>query len=317
MPTMKTGLDTAHFWWIAYLRASPNYWWICQEEGRCLDPRLVQVWRDFGDLYRYETLTQWWVERGAALFAPAQASLPHVDPVVLPAGLALLPPADLRRVAQHLLYVSVEPDVAVQHPRDSLGDALLSLAHYRRRQAQSLRYPLLRMDAKSCRKLIPSYQAHALEAYVQAAPATDPAHRWGGYEMGQRLALGQALEPGKITTLAQAKKRQNSFRALFCQAKQGAQAIMANVEIGRFPSRAAVEVVPRWTQSQLKRLAASGWHSRWHSTRWVRNEQRFMRGAQASLQRVPQYILGLTDVALQLTSDLLSPTLPTALKWIG
>jgi len=317
MPTMKTGLDAAHFWWIAYLRASPNYWWICQEEGRCLDPRLVQVWRDFGDLYRYETLTQWWVERGAALFAPAQASLPHVDPVVLPAGLALLPPADLRRVAQHLLYVSVVPDVAVQHPRDSLGDALLSLAHYRRRQAQSLRYPLLRMDAKSCRKLIPSYQAHALESYVQAAPATDPAHRWGGYEMGQRLALGQALEPGKVTTLAQAKKRQNSIRALFCQAKQGAQAIMANVEIGRFPSRAAVEMVPRWTQSQLKRLAASGWHSRWHSTRWVRNEQRFMRGAQASLQRVPQYILGLTDVALQLTNDLLSPTLPTALKWIG
>jgi len=317
MPTMKTGLDAAHFWWIAYLRASPNYWWICQEEGRCLDPRLVQVWRDFGDLYRYETFTHWWVERGAALFAPAQASLPHVDPVVLPAGLALLPPADLRRVAQHLLYVSVEPDVAVQHPRDSLGDALLSLAHYRRRQTQSLRYPLLRMDAKSCRKLIPSYQAHALESYVQAAPATDPAHRWGGYEMGQRLALGQALEPGKVTTLAQAKKRQNSIRALFCQAKQGAQAIMANVEIGRFPSRAAVEVVPRWTQSQLKRLAASGWHSRWHSTRWVRNEQRFMRGAQASLQRVPQYILGLTDVALQLTNDLLSPTLPTALKWIG
>jgi len=41
-----------------------------KEEGRCLDPRLVQIWRDFGDLYRYETFTHWWVDRGEALFTP-------------------------------------------------------------------------------------------------------------------------------------------------------------------------------------------------------------------------------------------------------
>ncbi|NCZ60905.1 MAG: hypothetical protein EBX71_12410, partial [Betaproteobacteria bacterium] len=58
------GRASAYFWWVAFLRASPDYWWICQEKGNCLDPRLVQVWRDFGDLYRYETFSEWWQERG-------------------------------------------------------------------------------------------------------------------------------------------------------------------------------------------------------------------------------------------------------------
>ena len=40
--------SSLHFWWIAFLRSSPDYWWICQQNGCCQDERLVRVWQDKG-----------------------------------------------------------------------------------------------------------------------------------------------------------------------------------------------------------------------------------------------------------------------------
>jgi hypothetical protein len=44
---LMDGMSASHVLWIAFLRASADYWWICMEQGDCLDPRLVQVWKDF------------------------------------------------------------------------------------------------------------------------------------------------------------------------------------------------------------------------------------------------------------------------------
>ena len=33
---------TLYFWWIAYLRCSPDYWWICKENGQCEDERFIK-----------------------------------------------------------------------------------------------------------------------------------------------------------------------------------------------------------------------------------------------------------------------------------
>ena len=49
-----------HFWWVAFLRCSKDYWWICQQKGQCLDTRLVKVWQDFGDVQRYWREDQRW-----------------------------------------------------------------------------------------------------------------------------------------------------------------------------------------------------------------------------------------------------------------
>ena len=47
---------TLYFWWIAYLRCSADYWWICKEKGRCEDERLHEVWKHFGNIYEYTSL---------------------------------------------------------------------------------------------------------------------------------------------------------------------------------------------------------------------------------------------------------------------
>lgn len=300
-----TNLDraSAYFWWVAFLRASPDYWWICQEKGNCLDPRLVQVWRDFGDLYRYETFAEWWQERGDMLFSPAQPALPHIAQTSLPSGFALLTKGEVKRMAQHLLYLSVNTEIALHHDGEVLGSALAQLIQCRKQHRHQGRYPLLPMDAKSRRKIVPSYQAIALEAYVSASYPDDPAHRWGGYEMGQRLGFAPPIPAGKVLTLAQSKKRQNATRSLFCQAKTAARELIANVEIGKFPSRKPVARIERWTPAQVRRFDASRWQERWGLSQWVAKEQRFLLGAGCVVQRVPQFLIGLAALPLVLSGD--------------
>ena len=50
-PTPEHFSSSLHFWWLAMLRCSKDYWWICQQGGRCADPRLVRIWEQFGDIH--------------------------------------------------------------------------------------------------------------------------------------------------------------------------------------------------------------------------------------------------------------------------
>ena len=82
-----------YFWWLAFLRCSKDYWWCCQQRGQCQDDRLVRVWEDFGDVFRYPCLMHWWQEHGAKLF-----DLPRLDMRLnkyLASGLELLIHSDL------------------------------------------------------------------------------------------------------------------------------------------------------------------------------------------------------------------------------
>ena len=54
---------TLYFWWIAYLRCSSDYWWICKENGQCDDERLHRVWKHFGNIFEYSTVLHYWRER--------------------------------------------------------------------------------------------------------------------------------------------------------------------------------------------------------------------------------------------------------------
>jgi hypothetical protein len=287
---LMDGMSASHVLWIAFLRASADYWWICKEQGDCLDPRLVQVWKDFGDVFRYNTLYDWWLERGQACFESRQPSLPDIPAVSLPEGLRLMSNAEIRQVVERLFYVSVDAELAMKHQQAELGQALALLAKQKKREACATRYPLLAMDGKSRKKIVPSYQAIVLEQYTRGCSTDDPAHRWGCYEMGRKLGMGSDAPKGKVLSQERERKRQVNVRSLFCQAKKGAQALIANVEIGRFPSKKAVSPIPRWTDEQYQKRNQSLWQNRWSMPAWLAREQRFFLGAHATIQSVPSYL---------------------------
>ena len=290
---INTTISASHICWIALLRASADYWWICMEDGDCLDPRLVQVWKDFGNLFRYETLSDWWEARGQNCFESRQASLPEVSEVFLPEGLRLISTATNKRVAQRLLYVSIDTDLVLKHQHADLGKALALLAKQHKRETNTIRYPLMPLDSKSRKKLVPSYQAIVLDQYARGCSTEEPAHRWGCYEMGRKLGMGSDAPISRALNPDRERKRQVNVRSLFCQAKKGAQALIANVEIGRFPSKKVVSPMPRWTDRQYQKRNQSLWQNRWSMPAWLAKEQRFFLGAQATIQSVPNYLKSL------------------------
>ena len=82
-----------YFWWLAFLRCSKDYWWCCQQNGECQDSRLVKVWEDFGDIFKYQCFMHWWQENGSCLFDSPQIEIEFIKQ--LGAGLELLLKSDL------------------------------------------------------------------------------------------------------------------------------------------------------------------------------------------------------------------------------
>jgi hypothetical protein len=80
--------SSLYFWWLAYLRCSKDYWWCCQQKGNCEDERLVNVYEQFGDVFKYRTLLDWWSDYGAHLFDSPQVEMDFVK--YFPSGVEVL-----------------------------------------------------------------------------------------------------------------------------------------------------------------------------------------------------------------------------------
>lgn len=72
-----------YLWWRA-LRLSPRYRKVCEKQGKSHDPKLTQVYKDFGDVFARD-FAPWWREKGAKLFgepvSPMRVRLIDIDEI--------------------------------------------------------------------------------------------------------------------------------------------------------------------------------------------------------------------------------------------
>jgi hypothetical protein len=262
------------FWWLAFLRCSQDYWWICQQQGECDDPRLVKVWEDFGDIYQYKCVMQWWNERGTRLFDSPQIEMDFIAP--FESGLEVLMPEDLKTARPGMLCLAVPLFLDAQRACDFIleawNTARLRGAHY----ISDAKYQLQNLDLKSKRTIIPAYQSWALNKCVSQIGQNERISRWGGYEMGMHIGLGSQNQPKPRDSLEVAKRKQRTVRALFCQSKKAASELIANVEVGVFPSKATVTRCPRWSQTQQKGMEQAIADGAWQQNGWFCKEHEFM-----------------------------------------
>ena len=274
-PTSREMNKTLFFWWLVYLRSSADYWWICQQNGDCLDPRLVKVWRDFGNLFKYTCAEHWWNERAAGVFDNPQAEMNLLAP--MGSGIQVLRNEDLTIPREGMLCLAVPfPMDAIQASSyflETWNNAIL-LGSYMPKQAK---YQIKKIDGKSKKTIFTAYQSIALERCVMQTAIGERINRWGCYEMGSHLKLGlsnQKLE--KNVSAGASVKKQKSIRSLFCQNKQSAAKYISNVEIGIFPSTKDVEQIPRWTKTQQNKLDQAKSDGTWQSNGWFSKEFDFM-----------------------------------------
>lgn len=280
-----------YFWWIAYLRQSQDYWWVCHEKGNCQDPRLIAVWQDFGDVFSYQTLDHWWGCKGHEVFerlCQREQKPGH--------ALELLTKENLSSIslAKNTALISVAIDADLKAAQTAFVLMLRQIQQDRILLEQSNHplfnppYQTLEIDPKSKKALINGYRVHLLQQYIEGLDYSHALKKWGCYEMGLHLGIAKRQTPKPIDTIAIAKKKQNCVRAVISQNKSLAKSIIANVEIGQFPSRQAIQVTTRWTAKQELAKNEAIADGTWHQDNWLSAEFAFMNPAQSRLLPVNQ-----------------------------
>lgn len=267
---------TLYFWWIAYLRCSSDYWWICKENGQCDDERLHRVWKHFGNIFEYSTVLHYWRERAHRLFDSPQQSLDFEHDVPIPQGMSLLDPSVVSGAREDKFYVSVDRELmreAAMNAFQRIWDQALVSG---RRRTQDALFQLSKFDPKSRSTIIDAYCANVIEDVCNKSHARETFHRWGGYEKARFLNILGKMSATAAGTVALAQKSQDRIRALFCSKKTTAERLIANAEIGLFPCRAVVPITRRWTRLQTRRLKHAIASHEWRPRGWILGEHQFL-----------------------------------------
>ena len=293
--------NSLHFWWVAFLRSSKDFWWICQQQGKCLDQRLVKVWEDFGDLYKYENFSQWWIAKGTKLFDSPQIEMDLVK--VLSAGVELLLSSDLKRAKPGKICLAIPLNIKVSTANEILSKLFETARLRGKHYDKDAKYQILKGGNEKCYHSIkPAYLTNALRVCIDNSTSGDSFSRWGNYQMSKFLELCPQHHPRDGDSVARIKKKQKAMRTKNSQAYGMATKLIANVEIGRFPSSTKVESSIRWTADQQKALDDAVEDGQWQSANWFEQEHDFM--LPAHIEQVTNYEMTHGQRSLNLLTDL-------------
>ena len=279
MPTTNNLASSAinsslYFWWVAFLRCSKDYWWCCHENGNCLDPRLVRVWNDFGDIFKYECFMHWWQDRGPKLFDSPQIEMKFLKHLGF--GLQLLLPEDLTQNHPEMICLAIPKYLDTLIAQTIIFEAW-QLARVRgEHYTVNAKYQLFDLILRSKKTIIPAYKSLMLNVSVENSSLADKLNHWGDFEMGQHLNLSPKDQLRNSDTMERRREKQNSVRNIFRQNKLSAADFIANVEVGIFPCKDPVEPCVRWNTDQQLALDQSLAQGQWHSGGWAKKEMAYM-----------------------------------------
>jgi hypothetical protein len=277
--TTKVISSTLFFWWIAFLRKSRDYWWICQQQGECLDSRLVSVWREFGDIYKYPTLSQWWHENAARLFDSPQMEMDFDNR--LSSGLKVLNPTKLSEFMSEDLEQYLCIAIPINLDLISLNKEIVAIFELARirgtHNCNGARYLLkTKIKPQSLKNIINYYCALSLKQTVVQSESKSPIHNWGDYEIGRYLKLAPQYDVHQGDSMSLIKKKQQNTRIKQSQHYKSALNLIANVEIGKFPYQTEVEYIKRWTSKQSRDLQKAIDRRQWQPVNWLDREHSFL-----------------------------------------
>jgi hypothetical protein len=116
----------------------------------------------------------------------------------------------------------------------------------------------------------------SLAVSVEHNTANEPMNKWGDFEMGRFLNVSPKNKILKTDTAQASANKRNAVRNIFCQTKDGASELIANVEIGKFPCKAPVKACARWSAKQQADLDQAVQSGQWHSDAWLEKEHTFL-----------------------------------------
>jgi hypothetical protein len=256
--SLEAALKAPHYWWWAYLRLSKDYWWVCQRNGVADDPRLREMYSDFGKVYEM-TFEQWWDRRGIDLFSE-KVDLPKVR-VLSPDNLQLS-----KLVDRHLLLeipINLTERTIISKVREHLR------AHPNRQVVRQNTSERKLAKLVGIRKDVIESAFAVWRVYDQSRDGrlVDKIGQAQGtkslYQIGKELRLVKTCMPAATDDKERAAKRVNGMKVAVSRMLSRANNLIANAAIGNFPSVQPLKAPIVWRPVQQQRLdeavAAKQW----------------------------------------------------------
>jgi hypothetical protein len=254
------------YWW-SFLSCSKDYWWVCQQNGKTLDPELKRTYENFGNVH-LNGFAAWWTEAARDNF------LERIEPP----NVELINPHVPLDVNQPDEYPWMLVRVPLNLGREKLIQDFSSIlekhpdrVHHRN---QTSKYPLLKH--KNLHEDVLLRTCDLWHALNRAGGISDGIKRKGDqdsyYEIGERFGVNpkQVIEASDRQDVADRKRsamKTSVFRML-SQAKN----LIANVEIGRFPSNKPVPKRARWNSKQQRELDQAVMSGEWQPRQMNQND---------------------------------------------
>lgn len=247
---LNDAVRSPYYWWWAYLRLSKDYWWVCQRRGVADDPRLREVYRDFGKVYEM-TFSQWWNRRGVDLFNE-QVALPAVRQ---------LNPHEMqlsKKLERHLLLeipINLTEKTIISQVRKLLREhpqrEVLRESSAQRKLAKliGIRQDVIESAYAVWRVHHESRDGRVVEKIGQAKGTKSL------YQIGKELRLVKTCMPAATDGKELAAKKINGMKVAVSRMLSRANNLIENVSVGVFPSIQAVREPIVWREVQQKKLA--------------------------------------------------------------
>ena len=246
-----------YYWWWRYLRLSDDYWWLCQQKGRTVDKEFAATYKLFGDVFTKD-FGDWWEMRGSEVFSY------KVDP----------PRVEFIKVKE-LFYVPdfkwIQPVMVPLHLTKSeilaqLSDLLKYHEPIPLQKAKTTEHEVEDMRGIKKKVLIDAHRVWCLNDAIYRAKnvgALDRPERLTQYWIGKQLGLDPKPDSSKRVKETIERNERLAMRVKVNRYLMKANNLIANVELGHFPSMKPVPERERWSKKQLADKTAAIQAGQW------------------------------------------------------
>lgn len=275
---LEKAAQSPYRWWFEALRCSKDYWWVCKQKGKTLDPDLKRVWQAFGNVHLVD-FAEWWIHVGYTLFQE-QMSPPKIERI------------NEESVREHLrnrerMLLSIPLNISEKSLKKQFLEIIREIEDRKIRKGDA-QFQLLKVKGIRMKVLelaVRVWQMRSMLDYEMTHSAMGKkAIKMDLYDIGAELRISpqhkrRAGEPLKDRIL-----KERVMRVAVIRMTNRAEALIANAEIGQFPSYEAVKSRKRWTIEQKKAMDKAVDEGKWSppgisEINWNGLRQRYVRGA--------------------------------------
>lgn len=256
---VRDALSSPYRWWFEYLQLSKDYWWVCQQNGNTLDADLKSMWEDFGDVHN-ANFVNWWTKRGRYLFAE-QVALPKVRKIDGDKN-------NLSANQQNYLVVEIPLNMTERSITRQLLALLREEPNRQIKRASHAKRPLAKLIGIRKAVIYDARDIWCLNEIVLKAKKPNstlgkPFNTMTIQQIGIAFRLVRTCMPKFTDSEEVERKKRNGMKVAVSRMIHRANALIANAEIGIFPSFAPVEKRLRWTEQQQVDLNAAIERGEW------------------------------------------------------